>query len=102
MIWTLKSSRNISFVKQILESGDASAIVTWGVEPALNRALLYASAEGLISYYDDKYVLTDAGNNFAKEIAKDKELFIDEKLFLEFVGKRKVTESFLNNLTNRN
>lgn len=100
-IWALKSFRNMQFIKLVLESNDTSTIVSWGVEPALNKALLFASAEGLLRFYGDKYVLTDYGKGFAKLILKNKDVFILEKEFLDFVGKRKVTETFINNLTNK-
>jgi hypothetical protein len=100
-IWALKSTRNMQFMRIILESNDSSSIVSWGVEPALNKALQFGIAEGLMSMHDDKYLLTEQGIAFAKKIEKDKDVLINEKEFLLFVGKRKVTEGFINDLTSK-
>lgn len=100
-IWALKSKRNMDFITMLLETNDSSNLITWGVEPALNKALSLGVAEDLFVLKDDKYTLTSKGDDFYKEIKKDKELFADEKRFLEGIGKRMVTEDFIKTLTTK-
>jgi len=101
VIYALKSYSNRDFIKNILEHDNTLAIVCWGVEPALNRALVLAESDHLLRMKDDKYFLTEKGEAFAKLIEKDKELFIAEKEFLTFIGKKKVTEAYISKLTNK-
>lgn len=98
-IWALKSTKNREFIRDLLSSGQTSGLISWGVEPALNKALGFCLAEELISLPDDKYVLTEKGEEFLKQIDKDEELFVDEKAFLNHIGKRGVPETFINQLT---
>jgi hypothetical protein len=98
-IWALKSKKNMEFIKNVIESGITSDIISWGVEPALNKALGFGVAEELFALHDDKYALTKTGIELSKKIEKEPDLFIDEKIFLEFIGKRKVTEAFMDQLT---
>lgn len=89
----------MAYVRMAFILKDTSKIISWAVEPALNKALHYAVAEGLITMYEDKYQLTDSGIEFAKVLRKEKDIFTREKLFLAYIGKQKVTEDFINKLT---
>lgn len=100
-IWALKSQRNMEFIQTILNSEDTSQIMSWGVEPALNKALLFGIAEELFILNEDKYALTKKGHDLGKKIEDDKELFIKEKSFLTSTGKKKVTEAFITQLTKK-
>ena len=53
-IWALKSTKNMEFIKSVIESGNTSEIITWGVEPALNKALNFGVYEELFVLKDDK------------------------------------------------
>lgn len=98
-IWSLKSVRNMAYIKNIIDSGDSNNIISWGVEPALNRALAIGVSEGLLSTHDDKYILTDTGIEFYKKLNADTEILVKEKEFLNYMGKKKVTEAFIQELT---
>ena len=98
IVWALKSPRNRDFVEKWLESKDFSGIVTWGVEPALNKALSLAQAEGLFAFSGSKYSLTEKGKLLCQEIDKDTNLFAEEKILLSKLGKRGITEAFVNQL----
>jgi hypothetical protein len=100
-VWTLKSSRNREFIQNVLDTNKTDDIVSWGVEPALNKALLFGVAEGLFRLQDDKYILTEKGKEFAERIKRERELFVQEKQFLAHLGKRIVTEKFINELTKK-
>jgi len=101
LIWSLKSEKNMAFIRMAFMSKDNSKIISWGVEPALNKALLYAVAEDLLSLSTDKYQLTKKGIAFSKLIANNDQLFTTEKHFLNYIGKQKVTEEYINKLTEK-
>jgi hypothetical protein len=101
LIWALKSRRNREFIRGILQSGDTSNVVSWGIEPALNKALQFAIAEGLIDFASDRYRLAEKGKVWLKEIKADKSLLSEEKVFLQEIGKQNVSEIFVNNLINK-
>lgn len=100
-IWSLKSEKNRELIKTFLDSNDATAIISWGAEPALNKALSFCIAEELLSLISDRYVLTLKGKELAKKINKDEQLLTDEKVFLNQIGKNRVTEDFINKLTQK-
>ena len=97
--WSLKSEKNMAAIRLALMAHDNNRIVSWGVEPALNKALHLAHAEELITLVNDKYVLTPKGVAISKEIEKNSDLFVREKPFLKYIGKQKVTEDFINTIT---
>ena len=98
-IWALKSKANIDLVKFVIDSEDTSSIVSWGVEPALNKALVFGIAEGIFDYNGDKYKLTEKGIELFNKINLEGDLFIEEKKFLAYTGKQKISETLINKLT---
>lgn len=99
LVWSLKSEKNMASIRLAFMAHNISTITSWGVEPALNKALHLAYAEELIGLTDDKYSLTPKGLVFSKELEKNADLFEREKPFLTYIGKQKVTEDFINKLT---
>lgn len=95
LVWSLKSRRNMAFIRLALIRQDFSKIITWGVEPALNKALNIAVGENLITLQEDKYKLTEKGMDLSNKIKKDLEIFIEEKSFLNYIGKQKITEEYI-------
>ena len=77
--WALKSDKNMAIIRLALMAHDNDRFLSWGVEPALNKALHFALAEELIILQKDKYSLTPKGVDFSKEIEKDKTLGGKEK-----------------------
>ena len=68
-------------------------------DPAVNRVLGYALADGLIKQLvKGTYKLTDKGKEFVKKIKADKELMQNEKSFLEKIGNR-LSEEKISELT---
>src|SRR6476660_2368019 len=47
--WAMKNDKNKDEVIQFIRSNYASEITVWGIEPAMNRALLFCIAEGICS-----------------------------------------------------
>lgn len=101
LCWTIKSKINLSQVTQWIENDFKNDYHIWGVEPTVNRALIYAVAEGFIKLSDGAYALTDKGINLYKLIKKDTDLFVSEKIFLESVGKNGISEQRIKDLSSK-
>ena len=99
LVWALKSDHNMASIRMAFMYNNTSKIISWGVEPALNKALLFAKAENLIYINGDKYSLTASGSELSKIINRNNELFLTEKSFLNYIGKKKVTEQFISGIT---
>ena len=98
--WAFKSDENTNVLRRYIENGFQGNFEVWGIEPSLNRALQFVLAEGLCGMTKDKkYKLTLRGSNFFEFLVKDEELFKDEKLFLKFVGKTKITDSRISEMS---
>lgn len=97
--WALKSKKNMSQLKKYVESNYENEFEVWNIEPALNRALQYAVADKLCELTStSKYKLTDKGNRFYNTII-DSDVFEEELIFLKFLGKRKITDKILDEMT---
>jgi hypothetical protein len=94
--WALTSEENLRKFQNYIVSDFQSEISVWGIEPALNRALLFAVAENICEVIDGKkYKLTEKGIRFYKMIDKESELFEIEKEFLKSIGKNTITDNRL-------
>lgn len=101
LIWALKSENNRKKILAELKT-NGSEIFAWGVEPALNKSLSLAVSEGLLELSDDKYSLTKLGVDVYQLIEKSSDLFIEEKKFLQDVGKKSITEQTIKSLSKKN
>lgn len=100
--WALSSDKNISKLKDYVTSNFQTDFSVWSIEPALNRALQYAIAEKICEVVNGKnYKLTEKGHKFYQMINADYELFDKEKVFLNFIGKSKITDSRINAMSNQ-
>ena len=99
--WAIKSKRNIQTVEEWIKTNFKSDYHIWGVEPTVNRALLYGKGEGLIENILGDYALTEKGLRFYKAIKDNKDLFEEEKAFLESIGKNGITEQRIKDLTSK-
>ncbi|GEM55336.1 hypothetical protein B0A58_11650 [Flavobacterium branchiophilum NBRC 15030 = ATCC 35035] len=91
--WALKSNENKDSLKNFVLSNYTESSKTWGIEPSLNRALNYSVHEGICSTIDGKYQLEEKGELFYQKILEDSEYLKEEIDFLNFLGKRKITDS---------
>lgn len=95
--WALSSDKNLSKLREYVTSNFQSDFSVWGIEPALNRALQLAIAENICEVVGGKnYKLTEKGFRFYEMINGDRELFEKEKVFLNFIGKSKITDNRIN------
>lgn len=91
--------RQLSAYVQRNYTGDS---IVWGIEPAVNRALLIANAEGICLHEErGTYVLGERGQALYDLIAGDNELFSIEKDFLRSLGKNKITDSRIEAMSNQ-
>jgi hypothetical protein len=60
-------------------------------DPVVDRALHFASGEGLVTVSGELVILTEKGETFVKQLLRDKECMVDEKTFLAAIG-RKLTQ----------
>lgn len=99
--WAMKNDKNKDEVLNFVRSNYTSEITVWGIEPALNRALLYCIAENICSVEHGKYKLEDKGEIFFKQLSADKELFSVEKEFLSYIGKRHFTDARIDSISQK-
>lgn len=96
--WCLHSEQNMSVLKNYLVNDCKTDFPYWTIDPTINRALLYAKADKICIFTNSSnYKLTEKGLDLVKEIESDKSLFMKEKEFLNFIGKR-VSEQKVNNM----
>lgn len=98
--WALKDDENKDKVLELIKNNYEPDIAVWGIEPALNRALLFCVAEGICIIEHGKYLLTKKGEEFFKLIVKA-DVFKEEFTFLNFVGKRKITDNRIESISNK-
>lgn len=101
MTWAIKSQRNIDVVKEWIKADFKNDIHIWGIEPTINRAIVFAVGDRFIEERDGQYLLLDCGRNLAKLIHKQKDLFIIEKAFMTHIGKNTITEQKINDLASK-
>jgi len=87
-------------LRDYINSNFQTEMSVWGIEPALNRGLQLAVADGICEIIDGKsYKLTEKGLKFYEIINEDIDLFSIEKSFLSFIGKSKITDTRINAMT---
>jgi len=91
--WAIKSRRNIEIVRGWVKDNFNNDFHIWGIEPTVNRALMLATADQLISIDNAHYKIAPKGNQYMKLILKDESIYIEEKKFLEELGKSTITEA---------
>lgn len=100
--WALSSQKNMNELRDYIISNFRSDFSVWGIEPALNRALQLSVAENICDIVNGKsYKLTEKGNRFYQMIKSDSELFELEKSLLNFIGKNKITDNRINEMTQK-
>ncbi|WP_295093560.1 hypothetical protein [uncultured Flavobacterium sp.] len=98
--WALKNDKNKDEVLELIKNNYVEEMTVWGIEPALNRALLFCVAEDICKIEGGKYLLTEKGKSFFKLIKKNN-VFNEELEFLNFVGKRTITDNRIESISNK-
>lgn len=96
--WVLKSEDR---KKKLLALNDDSNIPfrVWGIDPALNIALQYGVAQGLIEQQSDAYSINENGKGILLK-AKDENIQFEEVEYLSKLGKR-VTEKLVSRVVEK-
>jgi len=99
--WALASKKHTVLLTDYISRDFEGEFSVWGIEPALNRALQLATAEKICDVVDGKnyQMSADRGLAFFNMIMSDKDLLVDEKAFLKFVGKNTITDGRINAMT---
>lgn len=96
--WGLKSKENKNSLKKFVLSNYTETSKTWGIEPSLNRALNYSVHEGICEIKNGKYKLLEKGEEFYSLLIEQPKYLIEEIDFLNFLGKRKITDSRIDSI----
>jgi len=93
--WVFKSNDRDQIIYGVIQDPQIN-IPFINMDPTVNRALQFAVADKLISFSAStgKFILLDRGIEFAKSIILVKEAFVEEKNFLNSLGK-KVTDKIV-------
>ncbi len=97
--WCCYSKKNMATLQCYLENSNRTPAPHWTIDPALNRALNYAVADGFCELTsNNKYKLASKGAQLFAKIDPDNDLFYHEKIFLKQIGKR-LTDEMVDRLT---
>lgn len=100
--WALSSKTNADKLRKFVTSNFQTDFSVWGIEPALNRALQLAVAEDICIVVNGKnYKLTSKGLKFYEMIRAEDDLFDQEVEFLDFIGKSKITDKRIDDISNQ-
>lgn len=87
----LNTKESMKDLEEYLQEKTSYMLVRF--EPTINRAIKYASADGLLyQLQNGKLRLSEKGKAFALEIEKDKEIMVSEKQYLSEYGKKLTDE----------
>jgi hypothetical protein len=95
--WALRSQEGRKVLLDILERRLSPGTVIVRIEPSLNRAVDLAHGECLVKRNKVGIELTSQGQAEAKRILEQKDIYLQEKEFLNAAGKR-VTEKLVKEL----
>lgn len=85
---------------RFIDNGYRMGVPHWTIDPALNRALDLAIADGFCENAgNNRYRLTSKGHELASKLEEDKELLVLEKNFLVQIGRSKISESCVDKMT---
>lgn len=89
-------------MKRFIESKFHTIVPHWTIDPALNRALELAVADGICKVeLKNKYRLARKGIEFALKLETDKDLLCKEKNFLLAVGKNIISDSVVEKIATK-
>ncbi len=97
----IKSKRNIETVRQWIKVDFNLDFHIWGIEPTVNRALHLAAADELIIEEKGLYQIAPKGRNLIKLMFTDIAIYLDERKFLNELGKATITEGKIQSLSGK-
>ncbi len=101
--WSVFSGKNMEYLSFFLRSNCAGKKPIWNIDPALNRALILAIADGFCEITPSKkYKLASKGISLMNILNSDTELLSTEKNFFKKIGKQGLTEELVTRLSQTN
>lgn len=98
--WCLYSNNNMDVMERFVSTGFRATMPHWTIDPALNRAIVLAIADGYCEKVsNNKYKLARKGLELVSKLESDKKLLYNEKKFLSTIGKTKISDSFVEEIT---
>lgn len=95
LTWALRDDEGCNSLMKIAKLKDPKHNFNfWALDPALNRAIEFALADGFLTLKNEKLISLPKGDALLSYILKN-DIFISEKEILKRFGKS-VTESFVN------
>ena len=97
LAWTLRDDYGYhSLIKVAKSKNNKSSFNFWALDPALNRAIEFALADGFLILQNEKFISASKGDDLLKYIL-EADIFSNEKKILKEFGKL-VTESFVTSI----
>lgn len=97
--WAIHTKENRENLLKVINEGMRPDLLIVRVEPSLNRAIEFAHGEGLIERRTgNKIQLTARGIHVADQLFERDDLLVEEKKFLNALGKNKLTENMIGTL----
>lgn len=97
--WAIRTDENRKELKQVIAGDISPDTIIVRIEPSLNRAIDFARGEGLLEYVTGNRVqLTPQGMIAVNRLLENENLFLEERLFLEELGKNGLTEKVVDRL----
>ena len=96
LAWALRDDEGCESLMKITKLKDAKHNFNfWALDPALNRAIEFALADGFLKLKKEKLISTPKGDIFLSYILETNDIFTHEKEILRNFEKS-VTETFVN------
>lgn len=96
--WALASNENMRQMKNLILSNAENYLVFIHIDPSVNRAIEFGIGEFFFDLSENGYIsLTEKGNLWINNVIKQPDLFINEKEFLNTIGKR-ISETLVRNI----
>jgi hypothetical protein len=95
--WAIRTPDNRQTLINLIDGKTKPDTIVVRIEPSLNRAVNLAFGEGLVDRVSNRISLTLIGQKAAKILYNETNIFIEEKKFLEVIGKR-LTEQLVQHL----
>lgn len=96
LIWSLQSIERQQILLESKDNDYSISVGIWNIDRNTNQALTYMYEDNLCRINGKNYELSDEGKKLAKKIIDDKEIFNDEKEFLNKIDltltQKKVTK----------
>lgn len=96
LAWALRDNDGYEALRKVAKEKNKQNFNFWALDPALNRAIKFALADGFLMIEKDKFIYTEKGKILLNFILEN-DIFTYEKNILKEIGKS-ITEIFVESL----